>query len=154
MPPYAATKDGVRAFVSALHELIERLPIDCPIKYEPYRSQACARLVAGSLLCFGTAKEVLEKALHNALLFRRALDVELIEKCLLCERALSKMKASMTAGAANVRGQMREITLDDGTAPLHSDDRNATKKPSYRLKPGESKPSHRREAAEIWRTVR
>lgn len=149
LEPYLADEKGVKAFVAALTQLLDHLPVDHDIDLNAHATE----LLVQSLGCIGILKDILTKALSAALRKQCALNHELLKASYLPVPALARIRADLQSGMASMQmflscDDMADLVSPNipSTAPR----RPPGKGKSPALKPGDMAPSYRRDATTDW----
>jgi len=146
LEPYAMTAEGLVGFGTALAGLLSHMPIAHQLSGEAIASE----LFLQSLGCVGLLKEILSGAMLTALTEKSSLDINLVRKSYYSAAALKQMSEEMEDGMRAVR----EVTSLTVLASRADDDTGAAAAsaapPAVPLKPGETTPSHRTDAAAAW----
>ena len=145
MEPYTMTVSGLEGFVKALIGLLSHLPIEHELDPDLYATEFFLQCLG----CVGTLKNILSAALNTALKRKKSLTIDLVRESYFTAAQLEVMSSEMKAGVKRVRELLSMEQLAERTeaaSPRPADSSGGSRK----LAPGETKPSHRREAAEKW----
>lgn len=149
LKPYSATEQDLQGFLTAFTTLLAHLPIDHEI--EP--SKHATEMFLQSLGCIGNLKNILKTALNKALNRSKKLSIELVRQSYFSAPALLKMKSEQETGIAGLNNFMNSDDLagrfDESPSSVTRSTRVVSGR-GKRLKPGETKPSHRVDAAAQW----
>lgn len=146
MSPYTIEKNGLKGFATALVALIAHLPL----AHELDPNEHATELFLQCLGCIGTLKNILSRALLIALSTKKTLSINLVRKCYFTAAQLEVMRNEMNDGIARVQEltTMEELAIKAEKIPPKPE--NSPSVSTKKLAPGESKPSHRHEAANKW----
>jgi len=146
MEPYTMTKEGLVGFAEALIGLLSHLPIEHELDPELY----AAEFFLQSLGCVGTLKNILSTALNKSLSRNRPLSISLVRESYFTAAQLEVMSSEMRAGVARVRELMTMEQLAAKSEDATSKPVDSSTSGGRKLAPGETKPSHRHDAADQW----
>lgn len=146
MEPYTMSEDGLKSFADAMIELIAYLPI----KHSLMPEEIATELFLQCLGCVGILKNILNEALYLALISDQNLTMAQVRRSYYATAQLSVMQSEMEVGIKLVREVMTTAQMAEHAKTLAS---SAPEKPVKvrPLAPGETKPSHRHDAAEDWK---
>jgi hypothetical protein len=146
MPAYTMTVEGLSGWGIALAGLIGHLPIDHDLRIE----EIATELFLQSIGCVGIAKGILSEALARALRAGTRLTMELVRKCYYSAAALKQMGDEMELGMKAVREMTTLSSLASKAEDAAQENVASQRPPARPLKPGETAPSHRKDAAGAW----
>lgn len=146
MPPYTMTIEDLQGWSTALVGLIGHLPIDHDLRVE----EIATELFLQSIGCVGLAKGILSEALVLALEAGERLTMEHVRKCYYSAAALKQMGEEMEAGMKAVREMTTLSSLAEKADDATKEPPSSQSPPARPLKPGETTPSHRGDAAGAW----
>ena len=151
LKPYGARAKDLEGFLSAFTDLLAHLPIIHGIDPELH----AVELFLQSLGCVGHLKNILKTALNKALMRNQTVDIKLLKECYFSAPALLKMKTEQEEGIAGLDFflSLEELAgeaagLSHESSQVSQSDAKTIARPA--LKPGETKPSNRRAAADAW----
>lgn len=147
LEPYPNTVEGMKGFAVALIGLLLHIPHPHEIDPEIH----AVELFLQCLGCIGNLKDILSEALVKTLVRGVPLTIEIVRGCYFAAAQLDVMKNELEHGIPKVREIMSTETLAIASEPR--DDEVTPPKSGLttrKLAPGETKPSHRKEAAETW----
>lgn len=145
LEPYTMSVDGLKGFVDALIELIAHLPIEHSLVPE----QIATELFLQCLGCVGILKNILNEALYMAQISDRHLTMVHVRRSYYATAQLDVMRSEMELGIKLVREVMTTAQLAEHAKNVVPDPPQQPAR-SISLKPGETKPSHRHNAADGW----
>lgn len=146
MEPYTMTPNGLVEFAKALVGLLAHLPIEHDLDPEIHATE----LFLQCLGCIGTLKNILTSALLKALGRKQSLTIGLVRESYFTTAQLNVMRDEMEIGIKRVRELITMEQQAGKAEATSSSDTAAPGKNGRKLKPGETTPSHRKEAAEEW----
>ena len=146
MSPYPMTDVGLKGFGIALVGLIGHLPIAHDLRVE----DSAAEIFLQSLGCVGIAKGILSAALLLSLRSGTLLTIGTVRLCYYPAVTLKVMSEEMEAGMKAVRTATSLSALASKAEAAPAEPSDPDRPPARPLKPGETKPSHRGDAANAW----
>lgn len=155
LKPYSDSAKDLEGFLIAFTDLLAHLPAVHEIDPTLHASE----LFLQSLGCVGHLKNILKTALNKALLRNQMIDIKLVRQCFFSAPALIKMKTEQNEGIAALDFFLSlEELAEEGIYPSSDFQRvantHAKVKGKSALKPGETKPSNRRAAADAWESTK
>jgi hypothetical protein len=152
MTPYSESKEDLVGFMEALVGLLAHLPINHSIQADTH----AAELLLQCLGCIGVLKDILQDALSDALVSNTDLTMDIVRRNYYSAAQLAVLRDELESGDAAVNDLMKTTTFTDQANDLIALSNNEIDKSRgsgiKKLKPGETKPSHRKEAASTWST--
>lgn len=145
MRGYSATENDLEGFSLALIGLLEHLPVVHEIRAE----EVATELYLQSIGCVGNLKNILAESLRQALVDGSALKMDMVKNNYFIPAQLETMQREMEDGMKELN---RLVTVDDLAKRRMSNGNMEvpTLKRDHKLAPGETKPSHRYDAAKDW----
>lgn len=145
MEPYTMAVKGLKGFADALIELIAHLPTLHLL--EP--NEIATELFLQCLGCIGILKNILNDALNLAMRANETLTMEHVRRSYYTTAQLDVMRAEMEKGIELVRKVMTISQMAERAKKVAADHPKKPTTPN-KLAPGETKPSHRSDAASEW----
>lgn len=148
--PYADNQKDMQAFTDALLTLLSHLPTDIEklLMEGEGLGEFALELFLQSLGCIGTLKGILTSALVRALRGNKPMTRGLVRQCFYPSAQLDRLEQELTEGMKAIKKFMSSEQLAYRAEARGSD--TPPKSNRSDLKPGESRPSHRRQATSSW----
>jgi hypothetical protein len=147
--PYRSIEKDLKGFLIALTGLLAHLPVDHEIDPLAHSTE----LFLQCLGCIGNLKNILKSALNKALKRKVKLTFHLVQESYFSAPALLKMKGEQEEGIASLSHFLSLELLADDLGPKRRTQTSSTTKAGNKrrtLKPGETSPSHRKDATKNW----
>lgn len=141
MKPYQMTESGLEGFLKGLMGLISYLPSTHELNPTVHGTE----LFLQCLGCIGNLKNILTEGVSLALKENKPLTIQILRRAYFSAAQLKVMSKEMDEGAKAVSELTSIAELADQAA--QSAKQRSSEHP---LRPGETKPSHRHNAAEDW----
>jgi hypothetical protein len=147
--PYRSSAKDLAGFLIAFTGLLAHMPIDHEIDPSAHSTEIFLQCLG----CIGNLKNILKSALNKALKRKVKLTFRLVQESYFPAPALLKMKAEQEQGIASLSHFLSLELLADDLGPERGTQTFSTTKAGNKrrtLKPGETSPSHRKDAAKNW----
>ncbi|EYC52738.1 hypothetical protein AZ34_00440 [Hylemonella gracilis str. Niagara R] len=143
--PYGMDNEGISGFTGALIELLRHLPVENAFELHEHATE----LLLQSLGCIGNLKDILKRALSLSLQRSVPLSFAVLRECFLSPPAHEAIRQEMVSGTKRLSTFLSNADL---ARHMLEEPRKVSVPVSTtkKLKPGEMKPSFRREATDKW----